>query len=43
MKYTKKNINGFINDQFNCIQVDLMRINEKPDEQSSKNEYSEKF
>ena len=38
----EKNINNFINNQFNCIRICSMRINENDDEQSLKNEYSEK-
>ena len=39
----EKNINDFIDDQFNCMQICLMRINENDNEQFLKNEYSENF
>ena len=39
----EKNIDDFIDDQFNCMRICSMRINENDDEQSLKNEYSEKF
>ena len=39
----KKNINDFIDDQFNYVRVYSMQVNENNDEQSQKNEYSEKF
>ena len=39
----EKNIDNFIDDQLNCIQICLMWINENDDEQFLKNEYSEKF
>ena len=39
----EKNIDDFINDQFNYMRVCLMQVNEKNDEQSLKNEYFEKF
>ena len=39
----KKNIDDFINDQLNCVRICSMHINENDDEQSLKNEYSEKF
>ena len=39
----EKNIDNFINDQFNCMRICLMRINENDDEQLLKNEYSEEF
>ena len=39
----EKNINDFIDDQLNCVRVCSMRVNENDDEQSLKNEYSEKF
>ena len=39
----KKNINDFIDDQFNCMQICSIRINENDNEQSLKNEYFEKF
>ena len=39
----KKNINNFINDQFNCVRIYLMQVNENDDEQSLKNKYYEKF
>ena len=42
MKYIKKNIDDFINDQLNCVRICSMRVNENDDEQSLKNEYSEK-
>ena len=42
-KVHEKNINDFINNQFNCVRVYSMRINENDDEQSLENEYFEKF
>ena len=39
----EKNINNFIDDHFNYMQIYSMRVNENDDEQSLKNEYSEKF
>ena len=39
----EKNINDFIDDQFNCVQTCLMRVNENDDKQLLKNEYSEEF
>ena len=39
----KKNIDNFIDDQFNYVQICSMRVNENDDEQFLKNEYSEKF
>ena len=39
----KKNIDNFIDDQLNCVRICSMRVNENDDEQSLKNEYSEKF
>ena len=39
----EKNIDDFINDQFNCLWVFSMRVNKNNDEQSLKNEYFEKF
>ena len=39
----KKNIDNFIDDQFNCIRVCSMRVNENDNEQLLKNEYSKKF
>ena len=39
----RKNINDFINDQFNCVRICSKRINKNDDEQSLKNEYFEKF
>ena len=39
----EKNIDDFIDDQFNCVRVCSMRVNENDDEQLLKNEYSEKF
>ena len=39
----EKNIDDFIDDQLNCVRVCSMRVNENDDEQSLKNEYSEKF
>ena len=38
----EKNIDDFIDDQFNCVRVCSMRVNENDNEQSLKNEYSEK-
>ena len=42
-KVDKKNIDDFISDQFNCVRVCSMRINENDNEQFLKNEYFEKF
>ena len=42
-KIYKKNIDNFIDDQFNCMQICLIQINENDNEQSLKNEYFEKF
>ena len=42
-KVHEKNIDNFINDQFNCIRVYLMQVNEKTDEQSLKNDHFKKF
>ena len=39
----EKNVDNFINDQFNCVRVCLMRVNKNDDEQFLKDEYSEKF
>ena len=39
----EKNINDFIDDQLNCVGICSMWVNENDDEQSLKNEYSEKF
>ena len=39
----EKNINDFIDDQFNCVRVCPLRVNENDDEQLLKNEYSEEF
>ena len=39
----EKNIDDFIDDQFNYVRICLMRVNKNDDEQSLKNEYSEKF
>ena len=39
----EENINDFINDQFNYVQVYSMRVNKNDDEQSLKNEYFEKI
>ena len=39
----EKNIDDFINDQFNCVRVCSVRVNENDDEQSLKNKYFEKF
>ena len=39
----EKNINGFINDQFNCIRIYSMWINKNDDEQFLKNKYFKKF
>ena len=38
----EKNIDDFIDDQLNCVQVCLMQINKNDNEQFLKNEYSEK-
>ena len=40
-KVHEKNIDDFINDQFNCVRICSMRVNEHDDEQLLKNEYSE--
>ena len=42
-KVHEKNINDFINDQFNYMRVCSMRVNKNDDEQSLKNKYSEKL
>ena len=42
-KIHEKNIDDFVNDQFNCVQVCSMRVNENDDEQFLKNKYFEKF
>ena len=42
-KVHEKNINNFIDNQFNCVRIYSMRVNENDDEQFLKNEYSEKF
>ena len=42
-KLYEKNIDDFINDQFNCMRIYLMRVNENDDEQFLKNEYFKKF
>ena len=42
-KVHEKNIDNFINNQLNCVRVCSMRVNKNDDEQSLKNEYSEKF
>ena len=42
-KVYEKNIDDFIDDQFNCVRIYLMRINENDDEQFLKNEYFKKF
>ena len=39
----EKNIDDFIDGQFNCVRACSMRINENDDKQSLKNEYFEKF
>ena len=39
----KKNIDDFIDDQLNCIQIYSMRVNKNNDEQLLKNEYFEKI
>ena len=39
----EKNLDDFIDDQFNCVRVCSMRVNENDDKQFLKNEYSEKF
>ena len=39
----KKNIDDFIDDQFICMRICSMQINENDDEQSLKNKYFEKF
>ena len=41
--HEKKNIDDFINNQLNCVQICSMGINENDDKQFLKNEYSEKF
>ena len=38
----EKNIDDFIDDQLNCVRVCSMRVNKNDDEQSLKNQYSEK-
>ena len=38
----EKNIDDFIDNQFNCVRIYSMRVNENDDKQSLKNEYSEK-
>ena len=42
-KIHEKNIDDFIDDQFNCVRICSMRVNESDDEQSLKNKYLEKF
>ena len=42
-KVHEKNINDFIDDQLNCVQICSMRVNENDDEQFLKNEYFKKF
>ena len=42
-KIHEKNLDDFINDQLNCVQIYSMRVNENNNEQFLKNEYSEKF
>ena len=42
-KVHEKNIDNFIDDQFNCVRIYLMWVNENNDKQFLKNEYSEKF
>ena len=39
----KKNIDNFIDDQLNCVRIYSMRVNKNDNEQSLKNEYSEKL
>ena len=39
----EKNIDDFIDDQFNDVRIYSMRVNENNDEQFLKNEYFEKF
>ena len=39
----KENIDNFINDQFNCVQIFSMQVNENDNEQFMKNEYFKKF
>ena len=39
----EKNIDDFIDDQFNCMRICSMRVNKNDDKQFLKNEYSEKF
>ena len=39
----EENIDDFIDDHLNCIQICSMRVNENDDEQFLKNEYFEKF
>ena len=39
----ERNIDDFIDDQFNCVRICSMRVNKNDDEQLLKNEYSEKF
>ena len=38
----EQNIDDFINNQFNCIRVCLVKINEKENKQLLKDKYSEK-
>ena len=42
-KVHEKDINDSIDNQFNCMQICLMQVNEKNNEQFLKNEYFEKF
>ena len=42
-KIYKKNIDNFLDDQFNYVRIYSMQINEKNNKQSLKNKYSEKF
>ena len=39
----EKNINDFIDDQFNCMRIYLIRINKNDNKQFLKNEYFKKF
>ena len=39
----EKNLDDFIDDQFNCVRICSMRVNKNDDEQSLKNEYFEEF
>ena len=39
----EKNIDDFIDDQFNCVRICSMRVNKNDNKQSLKNEYSKKF